>query len=298
MIHNDPFPYDNMTRCPLLELVPSPTVPVVLSDGAKQGIEKFVFDAKNFSQMKAEGTVVPRRLILHGPTGTGKSHIAASIAVELGLPLYRIRLDSIVSCHVGETENNVKKIFDYALLSGDIIEMDGMDALVKDRKSQDQVSGLLTNAVLQRLDSLDPSAIVIATTNLPELLDHASLERFQYNVELSLPDHKMRKALWELYIFGNTANRYEAEVLSRLSIGFSGATIRKIGLSAQAFISQANGFSIYANIFQAVVDVREGKQYNMENRCLNKQTSTKLKEILRNEANLSYDQIRSIFGSD
>lgn len=301
MLQDDTFPYDSISRHPLLELVAPPTVPTVLTDGVKQQIEKFVFDASNFDQMSAKGLAVPRRLILHGPTGTGKSLVAAHVATKLGLPLYRIRIDSIVSCHAGETEKNVRKIFDFASSNRVVLEMDGIDALARDRKNQDQVSGLLTNAVLQGLDSLDSSAIVIATTNLPALLDPASLGRFRYNVEISLLDHEKRICLWELYIFGsyNSAQKkLEAVVLAYLSDGFSGAKIRNIGSDIKAFLDQSGIFPPLANMFQAVVDAREGRQYVLENRCLDRQTSEKLKEILRNEANLSDDQIRSIFGSD
>lgn len=298
MLPDDPFPYDSMSRRPLLELVAPPTVPAVLSDRVKQQIEKFVSDAMNFSQMSAQGLAVPRRLILHGPTGTGKSHVAAHIASQLNLYLYRIRLDSIVSCHAGETEKNVQKIFEFVSSYGGALEVDGLDALARDRRNTEQVSGLLTNAVLQGLDSLDPSVVVIATTNLPSLLDPASLGRFHYNVEISLPDHEMCKSLWELYIYGNTANRYEAEVLSLISKGFSGARIRKIGSDIKAFLDQSREFPPLANMFQAVVDARNDRQYVLEDRCLDRQVSAKLKEVLRNEANLSDNQIRSIFGSD
>lgn len=301
MLQDDPFPCDSMSRHPLLELVVPPTVPAVLTNEVKQQIEKFVFDASNFDQMSAKGLAVPRRLILHGPPGTGKSFIAAHVAAELDLPLYRIRLDSVVSCHEGETEKNVRKIFDFASSNRVVLEMDGIDALARDRKNQDQVSGLLTNAVLQGLDSLDPRAIVIATTNLPARLDPASLGRFQYNVEISLPGYERRISLWELYIYGsyNSAQKkLEAVVLAYLSDGFSGAKIRSIGTDIKAFLDQSGKFPPFANMFQAVVDAREGRQYVLENRCLDRQTSDKLKEILRNEANLSDDQIRSIFGSD
>ena len=301
MLEDDPLPYDSMSRHPLLELVAPPTVPTVLTNGVEQQIEKFVFDARNFDQMSAKGLAVPRRLILHGPPGTGKSLVAASVATKLGLLFYRIRLDSVVSCHEGETEKNVRKIFDFASSNRVVLEMDGIDALARDRKNQDQVSGLLTNAVLQGLDSLDPRAIVIATTNLPAQLDPASLGRFRYNVEISLPGYERRISLWELYIYGfyNSAQKkLEAVVLAYLSDGFSGARIRNIGTDIKAFIEQSGEFPTFANMFQAVVDAREGRQYVLENRCLDRQTSEKLKEILRNEANLSDDQIRSIFGSD
>lgn len=301
MLLDDPLPYDSMSRHPLLELMGPPPLWPVLNEGVMERIDKFILDAKNYNQMSAKDLAVPRRLILHGPTGTGKSLVAAHIATQLDLYLYRIRLDSIVSCHPGETEKNVQKILDFASSNRIVLEMDGMDTLVRDRKNKEQISGLLTNAVLQGLDSLDPSVIVIATTNLPKLLDSAALERFQYNVGISLPDHEIRTCLWELYIYGgyNSAQKkLEGVVLSYLSDGFSGARICNIGSSIKAFLAQSTGFPPFANMFQAVVDAREGKQYVLENRCLDGKTSKKLKEILRNEANLSDTQINSILGSD
>ena len=130
------------------------------------------------------------RILLHGPSGTGKTMTASVIANELRLPLYIVRLEKVVTKFMGETSLKLSKIFDYISQIPGIYLFDEFDAIGQQRGSDNEVGEMrrVLNTFLQMMDRDISNSIVIAATNDCDALDKALFRRFDDVIEYSLPE--------------------------------------------------------------------------------------------------------------
>lgn len=138
------------------------------------------------------------KALFSGPPGTGKTMAAEVIAGELGLDMFRVDLSQVISRWVGETEKNLKQIFDAAEGGVALILFDEADALFGSRgdvkQAQDRFANQEVSFLLQRLETFEGCAVL--TTNLQENIDEAFLRRFGAVVEFQMPSPKQRELLW------------------------------------------------------------------------------------------------------
>lgn len=134
-----------------------------------------------------------------GDSGTGKTMAAEVIANALQLNLYRIDLSAVVSKYIGETEKNLRKLFDAAEQGGAILFFDEADALFGKRSevkdSHDRYANIEINYLLQRMESF--SGLAILATNMKSALDVAFMRRLRFIVEFPFPSAQERKLIWE-----------------------------------------------------------------------------------------------------
>jgi hypothetical protein len=139
------------------------------------------------------------KALFSGAPGTGKTMCAEVIAGSLGYDLFRVDLSSVVSKWVGETEKNLRQVFDAAEGGTSVLLFDEGDALFGSRgeqtSAQDRYANQEVAYLLQRLEAYEGCAIV--TTNLQENVDEAFLRRFGAVVEFPFPGPEERKRLWE-----------------------------------------------------------------------------------------------------
>jgi AAA+ superfamily predicted ATPase len=139
------------------------------------------------------------KALFSGGPGTGKTMCAEVIAGSLGLDLFKVDLSSVISRWVGETEKNLKEIFDAAEGGSSVILFDEADALFGSRgdvkSSQDRFANQEVSFLLQRLEVFEGCAIL--TTNLQENIDDAFLRRFGAVIEFPLPAEEERLRLWQ-----------------------------------------------------------------------------------------------------
>lgn len=139
------------------------------------------------------------KALFSGAPGTGKTMCAEVIAGSLGLDLYRVDLSSVISRWVGETEKNLREIFDAAEGGTAVILFDEADSLFGSRgevkQAQDRFANQEVSFLLQRLEVFEGCAIL--TTNLQENIDEAFLRRFGAVVEFPMPAAAQRRALWQ-----------------------------------------------------------------------------------------------------
>ncbi len=137
-------------------------------------------------------------VLFSGPPGTGKTMAAEILANEVKLDLYKIDLSSVVSKYIGETEKNLKKIFDEAETSNSILFFDEADALFGKRSevkdSHDRYANIEISYLLQKMEEYE--GIVILATNLHGNIDDAFLRRMQFVIEFPFPDEKLRLQIW------------------------------------------------------------------------------------------------------
>lgn len=172
-----------------------------------------------------------------GPSGTGKTMAAEVLAGALALDLYRIDLSQIVNKYIGETEKNLRRVFDAADAGGAILLFDEADALFgrrsEVRDSHDRYANIEVGYLLQRLEAY--RGLAILTTNMQQSLDTAFLRRLRFIVNFPFPDQKLRLKIWERAIPKRApAGAIDLTKLARLSL--SGGSIRNMALGA-AFLA-------------------------------------------------------------
>lgn len=171
--------------------------------------------------------------LFSGPSGTGKTMAAEVLANELCLDLYRIDLSSVVSKYIGETEKNLRRIFDAAEAGGAILLFDEADALFGKRSevkdSHDRYANVEISYLLQRME--DYRGLAILTTNMKAALDTAFQRRLRFIVQFPFPDAKQRADIWRKSFPNHTPrNGLDVDKLARLDV--AGGHIRNIALNA------------------------------------------------------------------
>ena len=175
--------------------------------------------------------------LFHGDSGTGKTLAAEVIANELALDLYRIDLSQVVSKYIGETEKNLRRIFDAAEESGAILLFDEADALFGKRSevrdSHDRYANIEVSYLLSRIESY--RGLAILTTNFRQALDPAFLRRIRFMVQFPFPEVAEREAIWRrAFPAGAPTTGLDTAKLARLRV--TGGSIRNIALGA-AFLA-------------------------------------------------------------
>jgi SpoVK/Ycf46/Vps4 family AAA+-type ATPase len=182
--------------------------------------------------------------LFSGPSGTGKTLAAEVLANELNLDLYRIDLSSVVSKYIGETEKNLKQVFDAAETGGVLLLFDEADTLfgkraeVKD--SHDRYANIEVGYLLQRMESFQGLAIL--TTNLKTSLDKSFQRRLRFSVDFPFPDSAQREAIWTR-VFPSLTPTNALEPSRLAALNMTGGNIRNIALNA-AFLAAESGQSV------------------------------------------------------
>jgi SpoVK/Ycf46/Vps4 family AAA+-type ATPase len=179
-----------------------------------------------------------------GASGTGKTMAAEALAGALRLDLYRVDLSSIVSKYIGETEKNLRRIFDAAEMGGAILLFDEADALFGKRSevkdSHDRYANIEVSYLLQRMECY--RGLAILTTNSKSALDSAFLRRIRFVVQFPFPDLHNRVEIWRR-IFPEETPTCGLDVNKLALLSVAGGNIRNIALGA-AFLAAEAGTQV------------------------------------------------------
>ena len=176
-------------------------------------------------------------VLFSGESGTGKTMAAEVLAHELKLDLYRIDLASMVSKYIGETEKNLRRVFDAAEDGGAILLFDEADALFGKRStvrdSHDRYANIEVSYLLQRMESY--RGVAILTTNFKSSLDPAFERRLRFTLQFPFPDQAQRERIWRgIFPSGVPLAGVDPALLARLNV--AGGSIRNIAINA-AFLA-------------------------------------------------------------
>ena len=204
---------------------------MVLDEKASQQLHRIIKEQRLLARIKEHGLSPRRKLLLVGPPGTGKTMTASALAGELGIPLFLVRLDSLITKFMGETAAKLRQVFDAIADMRGVYFFDEFDAIGSQRGMGNDVGEIrrVLNSFLQMIEHDHSNSLIIAATNHPEVLDYALFRRFDDVVEYHLP----------------TSNQALDLIRSRLS-SFVPKPFKKDGLA-----EQAQGLS-YAEISRAV----------------------------------------------
>lgn len=188
-------------------------------------------------KLQAHGLEPRRKLLLVGPPGSGKSMTAAVLAGELNLPLFVIRLDSLITKFMGETAAKLRLVFEAMAATRGVYLFDEFDSIGAQRALPNEVGEIrrVLNSFLQFIEHDASDGLILAATNHPEVLDRALHRRFDDLIQYGTPD--------------------DAQVLEILKARL--ASFGKVDIDWQAALAVARGHSC-AEIVRSCQDAAKG----------------------------------------
>jgi SpoVK/Ycf46/Vps4 family AAA+-type ATPase len=198
-----------------------------------------VYQEWGFANKGARGLGISA--LFAGESGTGKTMAAEVLANELHLDLYRIDLSSVVSKYIGETEKNLRRVFEAAEHTGAILLFDEADALFGKRSevrdSHDRYANIEVSYLLQRMEAYQGLAIL--TTNMKSALDSSFQRRLRFVLQFPFPDAAHRKEIWR-GIFPPAVPTADIDYAKLAKLNVPGGNIRNIALSAAFLAAEAS----------------------------------------------------------
>jgi hypothetical protein len=191
--------------------------------------------------------------LFSGESGTGKTMAAEVIARDLKLELYRIDLSGVVSKYIGETEKNLRRVFDAAEAGGAILLFDEADALFGKRSevkdSHDRYANVEINYLLQRLEAY--KGLAILTTNMKGAIDQSFMRRLRFVVDFPFPAIADRRRIWSR-VFPDATERGELDLDRLARFALTGGSIHNAALNAAFLAADAGEPVTMAHVLSAV----------------------------------------------
>lgn len=171
---------------------------MTLTDVIRSRLHRLVIQQQQRERLREYGQRPSSKLLLVGPPGSGKTLTASALAGELHLPLFTVRLESVITRFLGESAAKLRLVFNQIAQMRGVYLFDEFDAIGGKRGATNDVGEMrrVLNSFLQFLEEGNATdSLVVAATNHPELLDRAVIRRFDEIIEYGLPDGDGVKAM-------------------------------------------------------------------------------------------------------
>lgn len=199
-----------------------------------------VYESWGFAR-RSGGRGLGVSVLFSGPSGAGKTLAGEILGAELGLDVYRIDLASMVSKWIGETEKNLRRVFDAAEDGSAILQFDEADALFGKRSevsdSRDRHANIEVSYLLQRLEEY--RGLSILTTNFRSNIDTAFLRRLRFIIDFDFPGMGERAEIWQR-IFPKDTPKAGLDFARLAQLNLAGGSIRNVAMAA-AFVAADRG---------------------------------------------------------
>ncbi|MFI8513710.1 AAA family ATPase [Streptomyces sp. NPDC085460] len=205
---------------------------LVLPPPTVAALREILNEHRHASRLAAYGLRPRSKLLLAGPSGTGKTKTAEALAYSLGVPLVRVRLSAVISSYLGQTARHLERILSYVETDQWVVSFDEIDIFAGEREDSDHGEmRRVSTVLLQQLEDFNSDNLVIATTNHGTSLDSAMWRRFDEVLTYRNPTQAQIAALLELKLrrFDYKVNK---EQVSRALAGMSHAEIESVCLDA------------------------------------------------------------------
>lgn len=203
----------------------------ILAPGPRAALFAWMAEIRAAEELKAFGLLPRCKALLYGPPGTGKTTLAWHLAARLGLPLVRIRTESVVEKWVGGTGMNMGAL--WTLIDRHASEavyfFDEIDSLVRKRggeQASDKERADYLNIMLQRFER--SSAVIIGATNRHDDVDPAMWRRFDMQISVDLPESEERWAILKRYAAPLDPPDEALDFMVELTAGASPALLRSL----------------------------------------------------------------------
>jgi SpoVK/Ycf46/Vps4 family AAA+-type ATPase len=163
---------------------------MVLGASAKRKLDRVIREQRAIHLIRNSGLAPRRKILLVGPPGTGKTLTASALAGELGVPLFVVRLDALITKFMGETAAKLRLIFEALNQTRGVYLFDEFDSIGSARGLSNDVGEIrrVLNSFLQMVEQDNSDSLIIAATNHVRILDKALFRRFDDVIEYDLPD--------------------------------------------------------------------------------------------------------------
>lgn len=163
---------------------------MILDDKLSQQIQRVILEQRHAARILEHGLSPRRKLLLVGPPGTGKTLTASVLASELGIPLFQIRLDGLITKYMGETAAKLRQVFEATDHNRGVYFFDEFDAIGSQRGLTNDVGEIrrVLNSFLQMIEQDRSHSLIVAATNHAEILDRALFRRFDDVLHYDLPN--------------------------------------------------------------------------------------------------------------
>lgn len=202
---------------------------LILDEGIVDRLKRIIKEQRHFAKLREHGLSPRRKLLLVGPPGTGKTLTASVLAGELGLPLFLVRLDALLTKYMGETAAKLRQIFDAISDVRGIYFFDEFDAIGSQRGLANDVGEIrrVLNSFLQMIEQDQSNSVIIAATNHPSILDYALFRRFDDVVRYGLPSRDQIVAVLKARLTHFKLPKLAWHQLANLAEGLSYAEITR-----------------------------------------------------------------------
>lgn len=162
---------------------------MILTPELANSLNRIVTEHRKFEVLQQHNLHPRRKLLLIGRPGCGKTKTAQALACELGLAVFIVRLDGLITKFMGESISKLRLIFDAMQNTKGVYLFDEFDSIGSNRSYGNDVGEIkrVLNSFLLNIEKDDSHSIIIAATNLPEALDKALFRRFDDIIEYPLP---------------------------------------------------------------------------------------------------------------
>lgn len=203
---------------------------LILGKFAEYRLKRIIKEQRNLIKIREHGLYPRRKLLLTGPSGTGKTLTASVLAGTLGIPLFLVRLDSLITKYMGETALKLRQIFDAVEKTRGVYFFDEFDAIGSQRGFMNDVGEIrrILNSFLQMLEQDKSNSIVLAATNHPEILDYALFRRFDDIIEYELPEHEQIIIMFKNRLMNFKNDNWDWNKFANCADGLSNADIVRI----------------------------------------------------------------------
>lgn len=170
---------------------------LTVADETKKRIVRVINEYENRDKLYRNNLENRRKILFAGPSGTGKTMTASIIAKELGLPLYVVLTEKLVTKFMGETSARLRQIFDFIEIQPAVYLFDEFDAIGGQRGKENEVAEMrrVLNSFLQFIERDHSQSLILAATNNLELLDQALFRRFDDVIRYELPTDEQKLTL-------------------------------------------------------------------------------------------------------
>lgn len=202
---------------------------IILDRDIHGRLTRIVKEQRQINKLRAHGLIPRKKILFVGPPGTGKTMSASVLAGELGIPLFVVRLEGLITKFMGETAVKLRLIFDALAQTKGVYFFDEFDSIGSQRGQANDVGEIrrVLNSFLQMIEQDDSDSLILAATNHPDILDYALFRRFDDVINFRLPDEALTIELIKNKVAGFPTKRILWKSVAASAEGLSFADIAK-----------------------------------------------------------------------
>lgn len=231
---------------------------LVVGPALRAKLDRVMLETLNGEELRQHGLAPLRKLLLNGPPGTGKTMTAAALAGELGLPLFSVRLDGLITRFLGETAAKLRLVFDAMVQTRGVYFFDEFDALGGERNAGHDVGEIrrVLNSFLQFIEQDESTSLIIAATNHVGMLDRALFRRFDLALDYAVPDAGQAGEVLRNRLAGLDTDTVDWQRVTAASSGLSHADLARAADHAAKDAVLGKSRRIATDVLLAAVEER------------------------------------------